>query len=95
MNRAEKRREVKKIQKKVKNMPVSKLNAIMEDSVGDALDKGYRNGLSDGWDKGSGDMLNMVERVLREDFGIGAKRFERIKQRVWDELCLEVEKWDK
>lgn len=74
MNRAENRRMAKKVKKKVKDMGLGEFDRIMQESIGGALEKGHAEGFEFA--------INMYEKALKEEFGFGEKRLDRVRNRI-------------
>lgn len=70
MNRAADRRKTKEIKKKVKDMSTGELDKLLHDTIGDALEEGHTQGFRH--------CMMAVEKALREEFGFGPKRMDRL-----------------
>ena len=74
ISRAEERRQLKKMKKKVKDLTIEEFKALIDESAGDALDRGFNAGFDIG--------IRAVISALKRVFGFGDKRIDRLMKCV-------------
>ena len=74
MSRAEDRRKLKSMKKKVNDLSVSEFEKIIDESAGKAFEEGYEKGFQLG--------LNAIVSQLRKLYGFGPKRIRRLLDEI-------------
>ena len=74
ISRAEERRQLKKMKKKVKDLTIEEFKTLIDESAGDAFDRGFNAGFDIG--------IRAIISALKRIFGFGDKRIDRLMKAI-------------